>query len=128
MIRYTLPALALGLSSLSMGPMASALTPQEARACNTMGASLQVRQKKAQNEKIALEALAINVEDAGDAWEGDEAMRAFSTAAAQKADASKQAYDTLVAELDRRQRALQSEVVSINSGVMSYNRRCVTGE
>ena len=121
----TVSSLILAAATFTVAiPAASALTSAQVKQCNTMGQSLQVRQAEAQKKAKAREALLEQVEAAGDTWEDAEATRLFSAGHAATADAAKVKYDTLKADLMRREMALQSLVGQINEDVAAYNGLC----
>lgn len=96
-----------------------------AQSCTQQAAQLQERQVAAQELAEARLGLVDEVEAAGDAWENAEAMRNFGAEQAAEADATKDAYETLKADLQEKESSLQILVVSLNEDVTAYNSKCV---
>lgn len=122
MMKRSLPILALIAASFSVPAIA-----QDQRACNAMQASLSVRQTEALALQDRRDALAEEVELAGEAWENAESMRAFGRAEAETADAQRAKFDALEKEFHQTQAALKSKVQMINASVAQYNSLC-TGQ
>lgn len=113
----------------SLGALAAMIVfaaPQaSAMSCAQQASALQERQAEAQSLADTRLTLVDEVEAAGDAWENAEAMRHFSDANADEADATKIKYETLKADLMEKEMALQALVVSLNEDVAAYNAACV---
>lgn len=107
-------------------PSASAMTANEARACNAMAASF--GPKKADFEILVAERdrLVLVVEETGDAWEAAEALRNFSAQHAADADARKAAYDNAVVQFDAAEMAYRVTGAQLNEDFAAYNAKCAT--
>lgn len=110
---------ALAVMAVMTAPLALA------QSCNQRAADLQQRQTAAQKLADTRLTLVEDVEAAGDAWENAEAMRNFSEAQADEADATKIEYETLKADLLQKELSLQALLVSLNEEVAAYNASCI---
>ena len=115
------------ISSLSaLTAMIIVATPSaSALSCSQQASQLQDRQAEAQALADARLTLVEEVEAAGDAWENAEALRNFGPDQAAAADATKSEYETMKADLMRKEVSLQTLVVSLNDEVAAYNMKCV---
>ena len=120
-MKRSLSVLALVAATFSL----PAFAQTDRAACNAMQASLQVRQAETLTLQDKRDALAEQVEVAGEAWENAEAVRAFGRAEAETADARLGEYNALKSEFHKTQAALQSKVQMINGSVARYNSLCV---
>lgn len=99
----------------------------EARAsCYAQAKSIKAGQKEAKALQADRDALLEEVEAAGDEWEAAEQSRLFGAEEAAKADAAKQTYETLKADLVSMEDSLQGQVSDLNAAVSTYNDRCAT--
>ena len=124
MMKRTLSVLALIAATFS----APAFAQNDRAACGAMQASLTVRQTETLAMQDKRNALAEQVEAAGEAWENAEAMRAFGSAEAETADATLEKFETLKREFHQTQAALESKVNMINASVARYNSLCASGQ
>lgn len=110
---------ALAAMFVLAAPQASALS------CSQQAADLQTRQVKAQSLADSRVELVEEVEAAGDVWEDLEVHRLASPAHADAADAAKNEYESLKADLMDKEAALQALLISLNEDVATYNAACV---
>lgn len=121
MVRRLIPVLAIA-TALAMP--AAALSAQDVQRCNAMAATLTPKKAELESLTAKRDALAVEVETLGDAWEEAEAMRNFSSDGAAKADVSKSDYDRAKAQLMRLEQGLQASARQFNIDISDYNRAC----
>lgn len=128
MIKIVTPlrfAMAAGVLA-SVAPFASALSGSAMADCRTQAKTLKAQQASAAKLKGERDALAEEVEAAGETWEAAEETRLFGAEEARKADEAKAAYEALKADLVTLETKLQAKVSDLNSGVAAYNQNCAT--
>jgi hypothetical protein len=110
----------IGASAVAaLGPAASASAD-----CAAQAENIQNLQAKALSMKSDRNALAVEVEDAGDSWEEFEATRFFGADQKRRADAAKADYEDLKADLATLEDRLQASVRRVNAQVSSFNNSC----
>ena len=120
---FMIPLLALFVFPVST---ASALSATEVKACNAMAASFGPKRAEFDELTARRDALAIEVEEAGDIWEEAEALRNFSAGHATDADTKKAAYDDAVTRFDRADQAYRVTGAQLNDDFAVYNIKCAT--
>ena len=118
---FMIPLLALLVLPVST---ASALTAQEAKACQAMAASFAPKKVEFDGLVTRRDALVIEVEEAGDVWEAAEALRNFSAGHAAEADAKKATYDEAVKQFDGVEQAYRVTGAQLNEDFAAYNAKC----
>ena len=120
-ISFARAAVAAAGFSLMASPVALASS-----SCSSQARSIKELRAEAVTLKADRDALLIEVEDAGDAWEDAEATRLFSQDHAARADLALDAYEDLKADLETLEGELQDTVSEVNSRVSYYNTACAT--
>ncbi len=120
-ISFARAAVAAAGFSLIASPVALASS-----SCSSQARSIKELRAEAASLKADRDALVIEVEAAGDAWEDAEATRLFSPDHAARADLALDAYEDLKAELETLEGELQDTVSDVNSRVSRYNTTCAT--
>lgn len=92
--------------------------------CSSQARSIKELRTEATNMQADRDALLIEVEDAGDAWEDAEAMRLFSPDDAARADIALNEYEDLKSDLEALESDLQDTASDVNSRVSRYNSIC----
>ena len=113
---------------LASVPVASAqaLSERDIRRCNAMAATMAPKQAEITKLQEKRDALLATVEAEGELWDNAEAVRLFSAAQAEEADAAKAAYEQSKYDLHNAERALQAMVAQFNQDIASYNQTCAT--
>lgn len=117
---HSLTVAALSLTAFVAAPFAAA-----SESCVQQAKSIRTAQQSVLELKAERDALVPKVEDAGDAWQNDQAMRNFSAEQARQADSSKAAYEDLKARLRGLEVDLQEKAERANARVSAYNTHCV---
>ena len=104
---------------------AAALTESEVRQCNAMAATFAPKQAEFEAKTAERDALALQAEDAGEAWENAEALRAFGAEGAAEADAAKRVHEEAVAAFEAFQYAWQSMGQQLNTDIAAFNAKCL---
>ncbi|WP_147372420.1 hypothetical protein [Henriciella barbarensis] len=117
---HSLTVAALSLTAVVAAPFAAA-----SESCVQQAKSIRTAQQTVLELKAERDALVPKVEDAGDSWQNDQALRNFSAEQAQQADRSRTAYEDLKARLRAVEADLQEKAASANARVNAYNTHCV---
>jgi len=120
-ISFARAAVAAAGFSLIASPVALA-----SLSCSSQARSIKELRAEAASLKADRDALVVEVEAAGDAWEDAEATRLFSPDHAARAGLALDAYEDLKAELETLEGELQDTVSDVNSRVSRYNTTCAT--
>ncbi|HIG23472.1 MAG TPA: hypothetical protein EYG02_09935 [Henriciella marina] len=110
----------VSLTAFVAAPFAAA-----SESCVQQAETIRTAQQSVLKLKAERDALVPKVEDAGDAWENNQAMRNFGAEQARQADSSKAAYEDLKARLRGVEADLQEKAASANARVNAYNTHCV---
>lgn len=93
--------------------------------CVQQAETIRTAQQNVLKLKAERDALLPKVEEAGETWQNDQALRNFSAEQARQADSSKAAYEDLKARLRGVEADLQEKAASANARVNAYNTHCV---
>ena len=111
---------------VTLAQMLAAPLAEASSGCQSQARSIQSGQEEARVLEAERETLLEEVEAAGDEWEAAEATRNFGETEAAKADAAKQTYEALKADLISLEETLQEQVSELNAAVSTFNDRCAT--
>ena len=111
----------VSLTAFVAAPFAAA-----SESCVQQAETIRTAQQNVLKLKAERDALVLKVEDAGDAWENNQALRNFSAEQARQADSSRAAYEDLKARLRAVEADLQEKAASANARVNAYNTHCAT--
>ncbi len=108
-------------------PAALALTPGQARTCQSLASELPALAERIQTQIANHEAVAADVEADGEAWETAEEQRLFSADHAATADAARARYDGLKQAFYASEDALLDRAQAYQADVNRFNTICASG-
>lgn len=115
----------VALAALST-PFASALSSGAVANCSAQARSLKAQQTATTELQAKRDALAADVEVAGEEWDAAEATRLFGDAETAKANEAKAAYEALKADFVTVEAELHDKAAKLNAGVAAFNETCAT--
>ncbi len=107
-------------------PHASAHSASTRAECQAQAKTIKAEQSKLKTLTAKRDEMLEEVEAAGETWEAAEVTRLFGDEEAAKADAAKQDYEALKAELRETEKTLQTRAADMNADVAAYNKQCAT--
>lgn len=124
MKRIIFPALCLAVTSLV--PVASALSPKDAKWCQDTAKSFPARQASVQADNARRTELAETAELAGEEWENAESLRNLSAEHAAAADEAKAAYEDAKADFYEIDEQVRTRTSALNADFDKFNKVCVS--
>lgn len=116
----------LALSFILASPAAFALTQSQARECQALAGSFAPARADLEAKVAQRDALALEAEAAGEAWENAENIRTLSADKAAEADALRESFEAKKAEFEVIEESLHIASSKLNRDFSRFNTLCVS--